>query len=168
MARRVGRALDGAPRRRVRPERRERGVLRDTRRTDENRVLDLVDRLCAQPGSLCSRPPARHAVALGEREERIVFRRHPEAPGEKCSLAVREVLVGLVVDVEDAAVAAERVQRAQIGFRIDRAGRIVGRTVTTARVRGVIAAAMARGRLILAVVGTATALRSPSPRPSRD
>ena len=101
-------AVRGGPR--VGPadrQRRQRGVLRDRGRADQQRVLDLVDGLGERrPESPCSRSaswPCRRPSTASTSE--MVCAAAPSIePGEKWrDAAVGEVLVGLVVNVEHAA-----------------------------------------------------------------
>ena len=112
------------------PQGGDRCLLRYRRRTDQQRVLDLVDRIRQRyRDHHVADPPACHPVRLGEGVERDgvprCIRQGPRR--EVPRLAVDEVLVCLVVHVEDAPLPAQRIDGPQRRLRIDRAGRIVGR-----------------------------------------
>ena len=108
----------------------DRRDLRDHRRADQYRILHLRDRLVQTLGiHHVADAPAGKAVGLREREQRDrVFLRAGERAG-RCvrRRSVGEVLVHLVADVKQAALAAQLVDFAKRGFREDGAGRIVRR-----------------------------------------
>ena len=111
-------------------QRRSGDTLRHQRRTDQVRVLDLVHRIEERIGHHhVPHAPARHAVRLRQRVERDRVRqtlrvgRGRIVPG----VAVGEVFVHLVGDVDDAPLGAQPIDGPQRGFGIDRATRVVGR-----------------------------------------
>ncbi len=105
-------------------------VLRDGRRTDQQRVLHLVDGFVERfRDHHVADAPAGHPVRLGQRVQRDrVPARVVERPRrERRDRSVGEVLVGLVVQVEEAARLAQAVDRGQRVRGIDRPGGIVRR-----------------------------------------
>src|SRR5579884_90122 len=111
-------------------KRADRRVLADDRRTDEQRILDLLYRLEEVFGQdQVADAPARHAVRFGERVERdrVAGAVGEGARREVARAVVGEVLVRLVGDVVEAVPTAEGVDFAQGRLWVNGAGRVVGR-----------------------------------------
>ena len=97
---------------------------------DDVGVLDLLDRF-QQRGRKqhVADPPACEAVRLAERVDAhgVVLRPGDGSGREVTRAVVQKVLVHLVAHVEQTPLRAQRVHRPQVGLRIHRPARIVGR-----------------------------------------